>query len=165
MRQLGLNPALINALRAVTSIDIVVPLSCAGVARFIMWRGGRSALALATATSLLLYGLVIGSDNVTQGLGPHPYEARGAYPDADGIRGRAGLRAAHLPHGPLRPGWAAWLVAAEWLVIGGLGVTVGLDGDPAALTLLVITGLGLGLQVYRFRRAASPVEQQQLNGG
>ncbi len=164
IQQLGLNPGLVYGLELVALL-ILVPLTCVGVAAFIIWRGGHSALVLATATCLTVYALFIGNDLAVRGIGPTPYQAT-----IDNLAlmlfvGTLFFALHTFPNGRFAPRWAAWVLAAEWLVVLGLGLTTGLESDWAALTLLVVTGLGLGFQVYRYRQAATRVEQQQVKWG
>jgi hypothetical protein len=164
VQQLGLNPDLVAVLD-IFAIALVVPLACLGVAVAIIWRGGGSPIALATATVLLLYGLPIGSDMVTSGLGPVPWGATLDLLIETAFIGALAYTLHTFPNGRFVPDWGRLALIVEWLTIGALALTIGLSGEPAAAALVAILLLGLGSQVYRYRRGATPVERQQIKWG
>jgi len=149
----------------VAALSIGVPLTCLGVAVFIMWRGGNSALALATATCLLVYGLFISSNVSTLGMGQTPYAAAVEQLALIVFVGSLTFALHTFPNGRFVPRWGKIALLVEWAVVIGLGLTAGLEGDLAALAILFITVLGMSLQVYRYHRVASATERQQLKWG
>ena len=56
---------------------------------------------------------------------------------------------------PMRPVWAAWAIAAAWLVFGGLFLWVGFHADdpgvPMVMLLLLAAGAVLGLLMVVMR--------------
>ncbi len=161
---LGLNAQLLSAL-VVVCLAVAVPITCLGVAVFIMWRGGHSALALATATCLLVYGLFVSSDVASLAID----DTRLALViEQFGLMlfvGSLSFALHTFPNGRFVPRWGKIALLVEWAAVIGLGLTVGLESDLAALALVVITVLGTSLQVYRYRRVASVAERQQLKWG
>ncbi|MCC7361719.1 MAG: hypothetical protein IT317_19705 [Anaerolineales bacterium] len=164
IQSLGLNPAVVNALFFAT-LNLVMPLGCLGTALFLVWRGGRSALALAAATTLLFYGLFVGNNVVTIGLGASPWQAA-LRQGAILVFLAASFYMLHtFPNGRFVPRWGRLALLGEWLSLLVLAARGVLETAGAGGLYLLITLLGLGLQVYRYRRAASPTEQQQLKWG
>ncbi len=164
LQQLGLQPTVVNFI-VFAAVAMVIPLTCLGVAAFIMWRASHSALALATATTLLLYGLLIGSDVTSTGLRQFGLEAAASWLGLVVFSFALTYVLHTFPNGRFVPHWGRLALLVEWLLLGGLAATAGLEGEATAVSLLAIMVLNLSLQVYRFRRAASPTERQQIKWG
>jgi len=160
LARVGLTPKAANAI-AFLLIQVIVPAGCLMIAAFIAWRRPDRAITLAVAGTLALYGPAINTDLVTAGL-------------ASLGLGFASVIYEFLftvlilvmvftfPSGRFAPAWAGWVMLA------GLGahlvyaLTTGLETISDLTTPLIIALLlGLGLQVYRYRRVASEIEKQQ----
>ena len=164
LQHLGLSPGVVNALVFV-AVAMVIPLACLAVAAFIIWRADPSALSLATATTLLVYGLLIGSDVTSTGLRQLGLEAAVMGPGLALFAFALTYVLHTFPNGRFVPRWSRLALLAEWLVLGVLAARAGLEDTAAAVALLGIMIITVGLQVYRYRRVATPTERQQIKWG
>ena len=94
--------------------------SCLAVAAFIIWRADPSALSLATATTLLVYGLLIGSDVTSTGLRQWGLEAAVMGPGLALFAFALTYVLHTFPNGRFVPRWSRLALLAEWLVLGVL---------------------------------------------
>lgn len=164
LERLGLPAAGINFLQF-AAVALVIPLACLGVAAFLMWRAGPNALTLATATVLLVYGLLIGNDVTSTALRQLGGEAEVTRLGLVVFAFALAYVLHTFPNGRFVPRWSRLALGVEWLAFIGLALTTGLESPPTAVTLLAVMGLNLGLQIYRYRHAASPTERQQIKWG
>ena len=160
----GLNPALI-ATFSVLLDSVIVPLAYLGVAVVIMWRRGNNPMAVAIATLLLLFSLYMYSNMVATALGPLPWIDTLDRPVLVVFNWALAYALHTFPNGRFVPRWDRLVMLAEGLVLVALGLTVGLVNPLAAANLAVVGTLGVGLQIYRYRRVATPTEHQQLKWG
>jgi len=68
-----------------------------------------------------------------------------------------------FPDGHFRPLWTRWAAVVMMLVFGIVLFVYGGDQPPAPyiLTLLVILVIGVGSQIYRYRKVSNALERQQ----
>jgi hypothetical protein len=162
LRPIGLTTAqAVSLVRALSGIG--VPVGCLLMAGFIFWRRPDRPIALALSAMLALYGGWVNTGLVDQALAAIGLGRLGSV--YDGVFLLLLLYAIYtFPTGQFVPRWA-WAPAAIGL---GLHILAWLPragavfiSDLTPLLMAVIT-LGLGSQAYRFRRAATAAERQQL---
>jgi hypothetical protein len=155
--------------------QIAIEIFTAGVylllAVLVFWRRSAERMGLFASLTLALMGTVFFSAGYYAALKVYP-DLRLVYDLLVALSFVCLILLLYVfPDGRLVPRWARLLVVivAAYLLItlflpGGLhGVvyTPGLEQSILSLLLLVCSGMGIGAQVYRYRRVSAPTQRQQ----
>jgi signal transduction histidine kinase len=149
-----------------TALDILASLVWLIMAAALFYRRSSERVALFAALALVLFGITM---NGFPDALAREYPAWGPF-----LRGLNAIGMLFLtiffyifPDGRIIPGWTRWVLLVAVPVYALLYLSPGQALDPhvstaGALVLVALTGLGVGAQVYRYRRVAGSVERQQI---
>ena len=162
LAQLGLSYAAWTHFSLVTSTINALVIWIVGF--LIFFRKGTDGFGLYLGVVLVLFGSVSGSPGIAFA-GSHP-EFNWFFTPM-GVSGWFGLflLAFLFPNGRFVPHWTRW-IAFFLLVVYGFSILILTNGGaqpPAVLLLAILAtmGMGIGSQVYRFRKVSTPFERQQ----
>jgi hypothetical protein len=155
----GLTPRIAQWL-IIGLLEIVVPVGSMVMATFIVWRRPDRLISLAVAGMLMLNGPAVNTGLLQRAAVEWnvPLVAR----TAEFFFLVFVLFVIYtFPSGNFIPRWAGWLMGLG--VAGHMAVAVGTGTNFSDVNFfsLVSMVLGLGFQVYRYRRVATPTERQQ----